>query len=94
MSEDSKKTTVIGIDGQSNKTEMTRTSGNVMGISQYNKNLMQKRRNMMTLWHMVWCERSQTYVKSSLPEGTVIKLPEEPTEAGRGVARVIYCGED
>ena len=59
-----------------------------MGISQYNKKLMQKQPNMTKLGHKVWSEKSQSYVKSSLPEGTVIKLTEEPTEAGRRVARI------
>ena len=52
---------------------MTKTSGNVMGISQYNK----KEKNMTRLGNMVWSEKSQNIVKSSLPEWTVIILPEE-----------------
>ena len=39
-SEDSNKTTVNGDYGQSSKTEMTKTSGNVRGISQYNQKPM------------------------------------------------------
>ena len=48
---------------------------------------------MTKLGHMVWSEKSQNYVKSSLPEGTVIKLPEEPTEAGWGVARIVIVAK-
>ena len=74
-SEVSEKMTVTGNPGQSNKTEMTRTSENVMEISQYNKRLMQKQ-NMTKLGHEVWSEKSQTYVKSSLPENPTMKIRE------------------
>ena len=40
VSEVSEKTTVTENPGQSNKTEMTKTSENVMEILQYNKRLM------------------------------------------------------
>ena len=55
--------------------EMTRTSENVMEISQYNKRLMQKQ-NMTKLGHKVWSEKSQNYVKSSLPEKPTMKIRE------------------
>ena len=74
-SEVSEKTTVTGNPGQSNKTEMTRTSENVMEISQYNKRLMQKQ-NISKLGHEVWSEKSQTYVKSSLPEKPTVNIRE------------------
>ena len=48
---------------------------------------------MTNLGHMVWSEKSNSYVKSELPEGIVIKLPEEPTEAGQGVARVFIVAK-
>ena len=66
-SEVSKKMTVTVNPVQSNKTEMTRTLDNEMEISQYKKRLMQKP-NMTKLSHEVWSEKSQIYVKSSLPE--------------------------
>ena len=55
--------------------EMTRTSENVMEISQYNERLMQKQ-NMTKLGHEVRSEKSQTYVKSSLSEKPTMKIRE------------------
>ena len=86
---------------ESNESEMTETSGNVMGISQFNK----KEQNITRLGNMMWIEKSQNNVKSSLPE---VKEPnaaescqkdgndsipvddvdtEIPTESCSGVAR-------
>ena len=73
-SEDSKKTTASGNHVHINKMEMTRTSGKVLGISQHHKKLMQKQQNMTNLRHETWCEKYQTYIKSSLPEEPTIKI--------------------
>ena len=62
---------------ESNVTEMTETSGNVMGISQYHK----RKQNMTQLGNMVWTENSQDKVKSSIQEVTQpVMVAEETTE--------------
>ena len=73
-SEDSKKTTASGNKVMINRMDMTWTSGKVLGISQYHKRLMKNQQNMTKLHHEIWCEKSQTYIKSKLPEEPTLKL--------------------
>ena len=47
-----------------------------MRISKDTRKLMTKRQNMTKLGHEVWCEESQNYVKSSLPENPTMKTRE------------------
>ena len=62
---------------------MTETSGNVMGISQYNK-----RENMAQLGNMVRPGKSQNNVKSSLPDAMKPVLSaEETTELSDVITR-------
>ena len=68
---------------ESNTTEMTETSGNVMGISQYNK-----RENMAQLGNMVRPGKSQNQLKSSLPDAMKPVLSaEETTELSDVITR-------
>ena len=58
-SEDSKRTTVNVNNGQSNRTEIMKTSVQVIRISQNKEKLMLNQENMTRLGHMVWSEKSQ-----------------------------------
>ena len=61
---------------QSNRMETTWTSGNMLRISKHNRKLMQKLKNMTKSGHEVGSEKSQTYVKSGLPEEPSMKIRE------------------
>jgi hypothetical protein len=74
VSEDPKKTTASGNKVMINRMEMMQTKGKVLGISEYHKNLMKNPQNMTKLRHETWCEKSQTYKKSVLPEEPILKL--------------------
>ena len=54
--------------------EMTQTKGKVLGISQNHKRLMMNQQNMTKMRHETWCEKTQTYNKSNLPEEPTLKL--------------------
>ena len=74
VSEDSKKTSASGNKVEIHRMEMTQTSGKVLGISQEHKRLMKNQQNMTKLHHETWCEKSQSYRKSKLPEEPTLKL--------------------
>jgi hypothetical protein len=74
VSEDPKKKTASGNKVEIHRMKMTKTSGKVLGISQEHKMLMETQQNMTKLHHETWCEKSQTYIKSRLPEEPTLRL--------------------
>ena len=57
-----------------NKMQMMRSSGEKLGIMKSSMKLMKKQQNMTKLRHEVWCDKSQTYIKSSLPKEPTLKI--------------------
>ena len=56
------------------KMQMNRSQGDNMGLLKSTMRQMKKQQNMMKLRHEVWCEKSQTLIKSSLPKEPTMKL--------------------
>ena len=56
------------------KMQMNRSQGDNMGLLKSTMRQMKKQQNMMKLRHEVWCEKSQTLIKSSLPKEPTMKF--------------------
>ena len=56
------------------KMQMTRSSGENMGIMKSSMKLMKKQQNMMKLRHEEWCDKFQTYIKASLRKEPTMKI--------------------
>ena len=54
--------------------QMTRSSGEKMGIMKSSMKVMKKRQNMTKLRHKEWCDKSQTCIKLSLPKEPTMKI--------------------
>ena len=57
-----------------NKMKMKKSLGDNRGILKSKMRQMKKQQNMTKLHHERWCEKSQTFIKSSLPEEPTMKL--------------------
>ena len=56
------------------KMKMKKSLSNKMGILKSTMRQMKKQQNMTKLHHEEWCEKSQTFIKSSLPMEPIMKL--------------------
>ena len=56
------------------KMEMNKSLSNKMGILKSTMRQMKKQQNMTKLHHEEWCDKSQSFIKSSLPEEPIMKL--------------------
>ena len=56
------------------KMRMKKGQSNKMGILKSTMRQMKKQQNMTKLHHEEWCDKSQSFIKSSLPEEPIMKL--------------------